>query len=109
VVLTEESDDRLRLFALARHLGWEKSRVSHHVARMVARGLVAKRQCGDDRRGAFVTVTPTGRRAIEGAAPGHVAAVRRLFVDRLSPEQLDAVGDAAQAVLAGLDADQERR
>ena len=41
--------------------------------------------------------------AIEAAAPGHVAAVRRFFVDRLTPRQLEAIGDAAEAVLAGFD------
>lgn len=39
----------------------------------------------------------------EAAAPGHVAAVRHLVIDRLDPERLDAVGAAAEAVLAGLD------
>jgi hypothetical protein len=32
-----------------------------------------------------------------------MATVRRLVIDRLDPDQLDAVGDAAAAVLAGLD------
>ena len=102
VALTDQRDDRLRLFELGRLLGWEKSRVSHHVARMAERGLVKKQQCASDRRGAFVVVTARGRRAIEAAAPGHVAAVRELFVDRLTPAQLDAVADASEAVLAGL-------
>lgn len=39
----------------------------------------------------------------EAAAPGHVDAVRRLFIDRLTADQLDAIGDAAQLVLAALD------
>jgi len=51
---------------------------------------------------AYVVVTDHGRRVIEAAAPGHVAAVRRLFVDRLAPEQLDSIGDAAEVVLAAL-------
>ena len=38
------------------------------------------------------------------AAPGHVATVRRLFIDRLTPQQIRTVGDAAEAVLAALDA-----
>jgi hypothetical protein len=29
--------------------------------------------------------------------------VRRLFVDQLTPEQLDAIGDAAETILAVLD------
>ena len=100
VALTDRPDGRMRLFELAEALGWEKSRVSHQVARMAKRGLVAKEKCDSDRRGAFVVITAHGRREIEAAAPGHVDAVRRMFVDRLTPDQLDAIGDAADAVLA---------
>jgi DNA-binding MarR family transcriptional regulator len=103
VALTDQPSDRLRLFELADMLGWEKSRASHHVGRMVERGLVKKQRCDSDRRGYFVVVTARGRREIEAAAPGHVATVRRLFVDRLTPEQLDVLGDVAETVLAALD------
>jgi DNA-binding MarR family transcriptional regulator len=103
VALTDRDDGRMRLFELATTLGWEKSRTSHHVGRMVDRGLVEKERCDSDRRGAYVIVTSHGRQEIEAAAPGHVASVRRLFVDRLTPEQLDAIGDAAESVLAALD------
>ena len=102
VALTDRPDGRMRLFELAEALGWEKSRVSHQVARMADRGLVAKQKCDSDRRGAFVVITAHGRREIEAAAPGHVDAVRRLFVDRLTPAHLDAIGDAAEVVLAAL-------
>lgn len=103
VALTDRPDTRMRLFELARFLGWEKSRASHHIGRMVERGLIKKARCDLDRRGFFVVVTARGRREIAAAAPGHVATVRRLFVDRLTPAQLDAVADAAEAVLAGFD------
>ena len=103
VALTDRPDGRMRLFELGDVLGWEKSRLSHHVGRMEHRGLVTKERCDSDRRGAFVVVTGEGRRTIAAAAPGHVAAVRRLFVDPLTPAQLDAVGDAAETVLAALD------
>ncbi len=102
VALTDRPDGRMRLFELASALGWEKSRLSHHVARMAERGLVKKEKCGDDRRGAFVVVTRRGRQAIKAAAPRHVEAVRRLFIDRLTPQQLEAVGAAAETVLAAL-------
>jgi DNA-binding MarR family transcriptional regulator len=104
VALTDHPDDRLRLFELGRILGWEKSRLSHHLSRMAERGLVTKEPCDEDRRGAFVVVTRRGRREIEAAAPGHVATVRRLFIDVLTPEQLDAIAEAAEKVLAELDA-----
>lgn len=103
VALTDQPDGRMRIFELAGVLGWEQSRLSHHVARMAGRGLVKKEKCDADRRGAFVVVTKRGRKELETAAPGHVAAVRRLFVDQLTPKQLAAIGDAAEAVLAGLD------
>jgi DNA-binding MarR family transcriptional regulator len=104
VALTDQPDGRLRAFELARALGWEKSRVSHHVTRMAARGLVERESCPTDRRGAFVVVTPRGRKEIAAAAPGHVRAVRELVVDRLTPGQLEAVGRAAEVVLGHLDA-----
>ena len=103
VALTDADGGRLRLFELASTLGWEKSRASHHVGRMLDRGLVKKEKCDSDRRGAYVVVTARGRREIEAAAPGHVATVRNLFIDQLTPEQLDTIGEAAEAVLANLD------
>lgn len=99
----DRPDGRMRLFELGSFLGWEKSRLSHHVARMVKRELVEKEACDDDRRGAFVVITDKGRADIEAAAPGHLATVRRLFVDHLDEHQLDQVGDIAEIVLASLD------
>jgi DNA-binding MarR family transcriptional regulator len=103
VALTDRPDGRMRQFEVADVLGWEKSRLSHQVSRMAGRGLVTKETCDQDRRGAYVVITERGRQAIEAAAPGHVAAVRRRFVDRLTPAQLDALGDAADIVLATFD------
>lgn len=104
VTLTDQADGRLRAFQLGAELGWEKSRVSHHVSRMAERGLVRREKCPSDMRGAFVVLTDTGRAAIEQAAPGHVAAVRRWFVDLLTPEQLDALAEISAVALAELDA-----
>ena len=105
VALTAEPEGRLRLGALARELGWEQSRASHHVRRMTDRGLVRRDRAAEDRRGAWVAVTAHGRERIAAAAPGHVAAVRRLFVDRVTPEQLAVVADVAGTVLRALRAE----
>jgi DNA-binding MarR family transcriptional regulator len=88
VLLTEAPDGRLRMFQLVDDLQWEQSRLSHHIARMQRRGLVAREECTTDKRGAFVVLTDAGRDAIEKAAPGHVATVRRLVFDGLSEEQV---------------------
>jgi DNA-binding MarR family transcriptional regulator len=103
VALSDHPDGRARLFELSEALGWEKSRLSHQVTRMTGRGLLKKERCDGDRRGAFVVATETGRKAIEEAAPHHVAMVRRLFVDPLTPAELDAITSAAEKVLAVLD------
>ena len=103
VNLTDQPDGRMRLFELGKVLGWEKSRLSHHVARMAKRDLVIKKPCDDDRRGAFVVITETGHNEIEAAAPGHVAAVRRLFIDRLTPRQIETLAEIAETILDAFD------
>lgn len=105
VALTDRPDGRMRLFELSSDLGWEKSRLSHHITRMAARGLVVKERCDADRRGAYVVVTDHGRREIESAAPGHVEAVRELFIDHVDPDQLEVIAEVAESVLAHLDGD----
>jgi len=105
VALSDRITGRARLFELAEALGWEKSRVSHQVTRMSGRGLVKKEPCGEDRRGAFVVATDAGWREMEAAAPHHVAMVRRLFIDPLTPDELETIASAAEKVLAALDDD----
>ena len=106
VVLTGQADGRLRVSRLGHELGWEKSRISHQVTRMAERGLVEKCRCGDDGRGALVEVTLLGRARIEAAAPSHVDAVRRLFVDRLTPAELDHLGAMSRTVLEAVSAEE---
>ena len=76
----------LSITDMARILGWERSRVSHHTKRMASRGLVSTGPHTDDRRVTVVEATEAGRQANRAAAPGHVALVRRLFFDGLSPQ-----------------------
>lgn len=93
VNLSEAPDHRMRVAALADALQWDRSRLSHQLSRMRNRGLVTRESCGSDRRGAFIVITDDGLTAIRDAAPGHVAAVRALFVDRLSPRQARGLAD----------------
>src|SRR5258708_3902078 len=72
---------RMQITVLAAQIGWERSRVSHHVRRMSTRGLVTCGLSAADRRVTEVALTDQGRQALEGAAPGHVDLVRRLFFD----------------------------
>src|SRR5215212_9329430 len=103
VLLTEASEGRLRVFEIADDLKWEQSRLSHHLARMERRGLVAREECTTDRRGAFVVLTGAGRSAIEKAAPAHVATVRRLVFDGLSKERVAMLESTVNEILSRLD------
>ena len=103
VALTDTCAGRTRAFSLADALQWEKSRLSHQLARMEKRGLIERTECAEDGRGQIVGVTAAGRAAIEAAAPAHVAAVRRLFLDALSDEQVEALTEIARAALARID------
>ncbi|MEV8315104.1 MarR family winged helix-turn-helix transcriptional regulator [Streptomyces sp. NPDC059900] len=99
VSLTERGGGRMRFLDLAKMVEWEKSRMSHQVRRMMKRGLVDREECPDDGRGAFIVATPDGYKAIEEAAPTHVAHVRRLFIDALTQEELDTLARISNRVL----------
>jgi len=101
--LSESADGRLRVLALSRELKWEKSRLSHQLSRMERRGLVVRESCPSDARGSFAVLTPAGRAAVDTAAPGHVAEVRALLFDVLTPAQVKALGRTCDVVLAQLD------
>jgi DNA-binding MarR family transcriptional regulator len=99
VPLSEAPGGVLRARDLGRMVGWERSRISHQVTRMEKRGLVAREECSEDARGSMVRLTDAGRTAIVAAAPAHVAAVRRHFIDALTAAELDVIGPALERVL----------
>jgi DNA-binding MarR family transcriptional regulator len=94
--------ERMQITVLAAQIGWERSRVSHHVRRMSARGLVACGLSSDDRRVTVVTLTDRGRQALEEAAPGHVELVRRLFFGGLPADLVGPLSEALESVYANI-------
>ncbi|PZG02210.1 MarR family winged helix-turn-helix transcriptional regulator [Micromonospora deserti] len=103
VALTDVPAGRLRFQDLGRAVDWEQSRLSHQIARMIKRGLVVREECAEDARRAFVVITPAGRKTIEAAAPHHVATVRRLVIDALSPDELATLARISNRILEQLD------
>ena len=96
--LSETPGGVLRARDLRCRLQWEKSRLAHHMKRMEDRGLVRRYACPEDGRAPLVALTEEGLALIREAAPAHVARVRELFLDALSPELVAALGEAADAV-----------
>lgn len=98
VMLSESPGGSLRMSDLADGVLSSRSRLTHQIRRMEQHGMVRRTSCEEDGRGVRAHVTEEGLRRLRTAAPGHVAAVRRAFVDLLSPEELTAVGDAFERV-----------
>ncbi|WP_329048707.1 MarR family winged helix-turn-helix transcriptional regulator [Amycolatopsis sp. NBC_01488] len=107
VPLAEAPDGVVRMRELGRVVGWDRSRVSHQVRRMEKRGLLTREDCADDARGWMVRLTPSGRTAIEAAAPEHVATVRRYFFDQLSEPERETLTRLLERLAGKLAADAE--
>jgi DNA-binding MarR family transcriptional regulator len=101
VALSEQGE--LRVYELAEELGWEQSRLSHQLARMLPRGLVSRRGSEQDKRVASVEITTAGSAALTAAAPGHVALVRSVLFDGMTADQLRAFEELTSTALARLE------
>ncbi|WP_448809042.1 MarR family winged helix-turn-helix transcriptional regulator [Agromyces bauzanensis] len=102
LTLFQSPDRRLRPGALGEAIGWEKSRLSHQLTRMAARGLVERIECDTDGRGSLVVLTRDGRRALLRAMRDHARDIRSLFLDVLTDDEKRAIADASSRVLSRL-------
>ncbi|MCI2259996.1 MarR family winged helix-turn-helix transcriptional regulator [Xanthomonas indica] len=82
--LVDLGKGELRQQALADSMGWHKSRLSHQLTRMQARGLV--RRNGSEPRVVTVAITALGEDKIAAARSVHATSVRTRLLDRLSTE-----------------------
>ncbi|GIJ50397.1 MarR family transcriptional regulator [Virgisporangium aliadipatigenens] len=98
LALSEAEDTRLRPTELAEQIGWERSRLSHHLGRMQRRHLVRRDECATDSRGAEIVLEPAGRDAFQAATVPHLSAVKEVFVDALTPHQIAAAAEIAAAL-----------
>jgi DNA-binding MarR family transcriptional regulator len=105
--LSEHPGHTSTLGEQADKMGWSRSRLSRHATRMEVRGLLERAPDPDDGRGCLLTLTPQGLRVLEEAAPSHVESVRRHFIDRLTPADLDALEQIASRLAQS--PDDERR
>jgi DNA-binding MarR family transcriptional regulator len=99
VALSEAPDHRLRMTDLADATSQSRSRLSHQISRMENRGLVRRDDCEGDKRGTFAVLTKEGMDTIERVAPYHVETVRRHFIDRLTPRQLEEIQASFQPIV----------
>ncbi len=100
--LSSSPDRRLRMRDLSARALVSRSRLTHTVDRLVARGYVSREPCQQDRRGVSAVLTGRGLERLSEAAPTHVAGVRRLLIDPLGNSGVNHVAGALTPVLQHL-------
>lgn len=89
---------RAQLSSLAAVIGWERSRLSHHLKRMATRGLIDRLQSAADARAADITLTDDGARRFRAAAPVHAAWVRETVFPDTDRGQETALADVLTTI-----------
>ncbi len=101
--LSEAPDRTLRMSQLAARASSSLSRLSHVVSRLEARGWVRREAEGSDGRSVNAVLTEAGWDKVVATAPGHVAAVRKILVDTLTPGEFRTFGAISTQILAAQD------
>jgi DNA-binding MarR family transcriptional regulator len=78
--LSNAPDHKMQVSELAALIGWERSRLSHHLRRFSERSLTKRAQSADDGRATDAVLTKKGLNAMAEAAPGHAMLVKKLFL-----------------------------
>lgn len=100
VLLSAEPVRPLRMKEVCQALGWARSRVSHQITRMEARGLVQKSRSSRDGRGVTVEVTPRGVEKLAAAGPRYVEVARSLVMQHISRSAFPIVEETVQKIVA---------
>jgi DNA-binding MarR family transcriptional regulator len=102
-MLSIRPQQTMRMSSLAEVTNASLSRLSHLIKRLEARGLVRREPDPADGRFTNAILTEQGLDTLTKAAPGHVAFVRSLVIDVLSPEQLRRLGRDADRIMSRID------
>jgi DNA-binding MarR family transcriptional regulator len=102
-MLSESPDRTMRMSSLAEVTNASLSRLSHLVQRLERRGFVRREPDPADGRFTNAILTEEGFKRLVEAAPRHVAYVRSLVIDALTPEQLRRLGRDADRITSRID------
>ncbi len=102
-MLSASPERTLRMSSLAMVTNASLSRLSHLVKRLEGRRLVRREPDPRDGRFTNAILTDEGYAELADAAPGHVAHVRSLVIDVLSPQQLRRLGLTADRIMSRID------
>ena len=111
LLLEDAPGRRLRMSDLSRSVLLSPSGVTRLVDRLEREGLVERERCPDDGRGLNAVLTAAGDARLQEARATHLAGVRRLFLDRLGPDDLRRLASFWERLVpgaAGTDAEWRR-
>lgn len=74
------------------------SRLSHRIRKLVDHGYVEQRTGQSDARVSIARITQRGRAVVDEIGPAVLRDVRRLVLDPLQPQQVEALADALSAI-----------
>jgi len=99
--LNDAEGGRMRIRDLASSVILSRSGLTRLADRLEREGLIRRESCSSDARGAYAVLTPAGAQKLAAARVTHLAGVRSLFLEHLSDDELDALGDAWDRVVPG--------
>ncbi|HEY0166304.1 MAG TPA: MarR family transcriptional regulator [Jatrophihabitans sp.] len=102
-MLSEHARHTMRMSELADLTNASLSRLSHLVKRLEQRELVRREPDPDNGRYTNAILTEKGHATLVAAAPAHVAKVRALVIDALTPAQLRHFGAGAERIIRRID------
>jgi len=92
----------MRMTDLAAQTSLTTSGITRVVDRLERDGLVERRACPTDRRGAFAALTADGCTRLDAVLPGHLELVENWFTSRLPAGELDALLASLRTIRDGV-------
>jgi len=95
-ILVETPLQLMRQQELADAMRWDRTRLSHQLTRMEARGWISRKK--GDKGATLVSLTEAGRQAQHRAVPMLSQIVKQRFFSRLTPAQLTTLEEIRAAL-----------
>ena len=99
--LADSPGGQMRMHDLASSVLLSRSGLTRLVDRLERDGLLARKACDSDARGAYACLTDAGRRKLDAARRTHLAGVRTHFLDKLDDDDMERLGELWLKVLPG--------
>ena len=103
VLLTLDSapEGEMRMSDIADSVLLSRSGLTRLVDRLERDGLLERRECTTDKRGANAAITDEGRRRFRAARETHLGGVRARFLEPLGPDELRRLAETWERILPG--------